>query len=223
MSDTEATNAAAATNEEEKKHDVDYADEEAKNAVSINPTETEPVEKSENRIRDKHEWGIGNCTLVTFCLFCFDALNFGLFFCFVRRRKASTRYSIFDPLLTLDYRSICPRWHLRPGRRTSSASWRSEPSCSDGVTSNGKRGALATPSSCETESKSRFDSLWDKKRRSNLSQTSLVSLETDKMADFFGIALLAENLLWLTGCILILIYFWCSSLSSTLMRAQAHA
>ena len=55
MSDTEATNAAAATNEEEKKHDVDYADEEAKNAVSIKPKETEHVEKSENRIRDKHE------------------------------------------------------------------------------------------------------------------------------------------------------------------------
>ena len=55
MSDTEATNAAAATNEEEKKHDVDYADEEAKNAVSMNPKETEHVEKSENQIRDKHE------------------------------------------------------------------------------------------------------------------------------------------------------------------------
>ena len=52
MSDTEATNAAAATNEEEKKHDVDYADEEAKNAVSINPTETKTVERSENQIRD---------------------------------------------------------------------------------------------------------------------------------------------------------------------------
>ena len=55
MSDTEATNAAAATNEEEKKHDVDYADEEAKNAVSINLNKAERVEKSENKIRNKHE------------------------------------------------------------------------------------------------------------------------------------------------------------------------
>ena len=88
MSDTEATNAAAtneANTEEEKKHDVDYADEESKNAVSTNPARDQAwanmhtIQTPYGQLPNFKSKSL----FVPSEFACFDALIFGLFFCLV--------------------------------------------------------------------------------------------------------------------------------------------
>ena len=67
------------------------------------------------------------------------------------------------------------QWLLLPEKRIWSAWWRSELSFSDGEMNNGKREALAMPSSWETALRSASDLSWDRRRRSNPSPTSWVS------------------------------------------------